>query len=148
MKMSKRLKKLKQVLLRKRRRKARMPRFVRPESWRYKRLDTGWRRPKGIDSKIRKKHKGYPVMPSKGYRSPSKLRNLHPSGLQEVLVYNIRQLEGLHPKFNAVRIARRVGDRKRIDILDRADELDLHVLNPRLKTRAIEDILSKSEEEL
>ncbi len=148
MKMSKRLKKLKQVLLRKRREKARMPRFVRPESWRYKRLDTSWRRPKGIDSRIRKKHKSCTVMPSKGYRSPSKLRNLHPSGLQEVLVYNIRQLEGLHPKFNAVRIARRVGDRKRIDILDRADELDLHVLNPRLKTRAIEDILSKSEEEL
>jgi large subunit ribosomal protein L32e len=148
MKTSKRLKKLKQVLLRKRRDKARMPRFVRPESWRYKRLDTGWRRPKGIDSKIRKKHKGYPVMPSIGYRTPSKLRNLHPSGLQEVIVYNVSQLDGLHPKFNAVRIARRVGDRKRIDILDRADELGLRVLNPRMRTRVIEDILAGVEEEL
>ncbi len=148
MKMSKRLKKLKQVLLRKRREKSRMPRFVRPESSRYKRLDTSWRRPKGIDSKVRKKHKGYPVMPSVGYRTPAKLRNIHPSGLQEVLVYNRDQLEGLHPKFNAVRIARRVGDRKRIDILDRADELGLRVLNPRLKTRVIEDILSKPGEEL
>jgi large subunit ribosomal protein L32e len=87
-------------------------------------------------------------MPSVGYRSPSKLRNLHPSGLQEVIVHNIRQLEGLHPKFNAVRIGRRVGDRKRIDILDRADELGLRVLNPRLKTRVIEDILSRPEEEI
>ncbi|MFX1474050.1 MAG: 50S ribosomal protein L32e [Promethearchaeota archaeon] len=146
--MSKRLKKLKQVLRRKRQGKARMPRFVRPESWRYKRLDTGWRRARGIDSKIRRKHKGFPVMPSIGYRSPSKLRNLHPSGLEEVLVYNVHQLEGLHPKFKAVRIARRVGDRKRLDILDRADELGLHVLNPRMKTRVIEDILTKSGEEL
>ncbi len=87
-------------------------------------------------------------MPSIGYRSPSKLRNLHPSGLKEVLVYNVHQLEGLHPKFKAVRIARRVGDRKRLDILDRADELGLHVLNPRMKTRVIEDILTKSGEEL
>ena len=25
------------------------PDFIRPESWRYKRLDTTWRKPKGID---------------------------------------------------------------------------------------------------
>jgi large subunit ribosomal protein L32e len=145
--MSKRLKKLKRVLLRKRWKKARMPRFVRPESWRYKRLGPSWRRPKGIDSKVRRKHKGNPVMPTVGYRTPSKLRNLHPSGLKEVLVHNIRQLEGLHPKFEAVRIGRRVGDRKRIDILDRADELGLRVLNPRLKTRVIDEILSGPEED-
>ena len=25
------------------------PKFIRPESWRYKRLETNWRKPKGID---------------------------------------------------------------------------------------------------
>ena len=25
------------------------PKFVRPESWRYKRLETTWRKPKGVD---------------------------------------------------------------------------------------------------
>jgi len=27
-----------------------MPEFKRPESWRYKRLETSWRKPKGVDT--------------------------------------------------------------------------------------------------
>jgi len=30
------------------------PEFKRPESWRYKRLETTWRKPKGIDNHQRK----------------------------------------------------------------------------------------------
>ena len=30
------------------------PEFIRPESWRYKRLETNWRKPKGIDNHQRK----------------------------------------------------------------------------------------------
>ena len=86
-------------------------------------------------------------MPSIGYRSPVKLRNLHPSGLKEVIVHTANELEGLHPKVHAVRIGRRVGDRKRLDLIERADDLGLHVLNPQLKSR-IPDILDLSTEDL
>ena len=34
------------------------PDFKRPESWRYKRLETTWRKPKGIDNHQRKKKVG------------------------------------------------------------------------------------------
>lgn len=148
MKKSKRLKRLKRELLQKRQMKSRKPQFRRPESWRYKRLNTGWRRPKGIDSKIRQREKSFPPMPSIGYRSPARLRNLHPSGLQDVLVHTIDQLDGLHPTVHAVRIASRVGDRKRLTILERADDLGLRVLNPQLKSRLPEPMdLVPTEEE-
>jgi large subunit ribosomal protein L32e len=135
MKRSKRLRRLRQELLLKRKEKERKPEFRRCESWRYKRVKPSWRHPKTIDSKIREHKKGFPAMPSIGYRSPVKLRNLHPSGLQEVLVHTVEQLKGLRPTVHAVRIASRVGDRKRLTILERADDLSLRVLNPQLKSR-------------
>lgn len=147
MRRSKRIEKLKQELSKKRMLNQRKPKFQRPESWRYKRLDTGWRRPKGIDSMIRKREKGQPAMPRIGYRSSKKLRGLHPSGMQEVLVYNIKDMDGLHPKIHAVRIAHRVGDRKRLAIIERADDLGLHVLNPQLKSE-VRELLDLSTEEI
>lgn len=147
MKGSKRIQKLKQALRLKRVQNQRKPKFRRPESWRYKRLDTGWRRPKGIDSAIRKREKSQPAMPSIGYRSPAALRNYHPSGLKEVLVHNIKELERLHPKTHAVRIASKVGDRKRLAIVERADDLGLHVLNPQLKSE-LRDLLDISTDEI
>ena len=140
MKKSKRLKKLHRSLMRKRQDNQRKPSFRRPESWRYKRLDTGWRRPKGIDSRIRQKRKSQPAMPNIGYRSPVHLRGLHPTGLREVLVHTLSQLDALKPKTHAVRIAHQVGDRKRLAIIERADDLGLHVLNPQLKSQLTEAI--------
>lgn len=147
MKMSKRIQKLKHELRRKRMANQRKPKFRRPESWRYKRLNTGWRRPKGIDSAIRKREKSQPAIPRIGYRSAAKLRGIHPSGLQEVLVHNLGELEGLRPKVHAVRIGHRVGDRKRLAILEKADDLGLHVLNPQLKSR-VREVLDLSIEDL
>ena len=64
----------------KRRLDVKKPKFRRQESWRYKRIDESWRRPRGIDSKMRMKVKGWPPSPNIGYRTPREIRNLHPSG--------------------------------------------------------------------
>jgi large subunit ribosomal protein L32e len=106
------------------------PRFVRPESWRYVRLHPEWRKPKGLDNKIRKSFKGYPKRVKIGYGGPAKARGYHPSGLLDVLVHNPAQLDELIPERDAVRIGRRVGAKKRAAILKRATELGLRVLNP------------------
>jgi len=106
------------------------PRFVRPESWRYVRLHPEWRKPKGLDNKIRKSFKGYPKRVKIGYGGPAKARGYHPSGHLDVLVHNPTQLDELIPERDAVRIGRRVGAKKRAEILKRATELGLRVLNP------------------
>ena len=111
------------------------PRFVRPESWRYVRLHPEWRKPKGLDNKVRKSFKGYPKRVKIGYGGPAKARGYHPSGHLDVLVHNPSQLDELIPERDAVRIGRRVGAKKRAAILKRASELGLRILNPtRLRT--------------
>jgi large subunit ribosomal protein L32e len=107
------------------------PKFRRQESWRYKRVGDTWRKPHGIDSKMRKKVKGWPASPTIGYRSPKKTRGLHPSGFLETRVQSVEDLGGIDPELQAIRIARTVGGRKRIEILALAEEKGIHVLNPR-----------------
>ncbi|WP_456482250.1 50S ribosomal protein L32e [Methanopyrus sp.] len=109
--------------------KRKKPKFRRQEWHRYKRLGEKWRRPKGRHSKMRRKLKSKPKMPNPGYGSPKKVRGLHPSGYEEVLVYNPKDLEKIDPKRQAARIASRVGKRKRQEILKKAEELGIVVLN-------------------
>lgn len=105
------------------------PRFVRQESWRYIRLAENWRKPKGVDNKMRKQVSGVPPIVKVGYRGPKKGRGLHPSGYRDRLVHNIRDLEKLDPKSEAARIGHSVGRRKRIDIISKASSLGIKVLN-------------------
>src|SRR5271169_1970223 len=88
------------------------PEFVRPESWRYVRLHPEWRKPKGLDNKVRKSIKGWPRRVKVGYRGPARARGIHPSGHVDVLVHNPAQLEDLIPAKDAVRIGAHVGSRK------------------------------------
>jgi large subunit ribosomal protein L32e len=122
---------IKQILdLRKRIRRGR-PRFLRQESWRYVRVRKSWRKPKGIDSRMRREKKGWPKLVNIGYGSPEKSRGLHPSGYRDVLVNTLYDLETLNPELDAVRLATGLGARKRIEMLKRSEELGLKVLNPR-----------------
>ena len=107
------------------------PKFRRQESWRYKRVKENWRFPRGIDSKMRKKVKGWPASPNIGYRSPRKSRGIHPSGYEEVRVANVEQLEQVDPASQAVRISRTVGAKRRFEVISQAEERGIHVLNPR-----------------
>ena len=106
------------------------PAFVWQESWRYVRIHPEWRKPKGVDSKMRRQDKGWPPLVRVGYRGPAGARGLHPSGHYEVLVHRPADLDGLVPGRDVARIGRTVGARKRDAILARATELGIRVLNP------------------
>ena len=66
-----------------------------------------------------------------GHRKIASVRGLHPSGFEEILVNTISDLNDLDPERQAVRIASKVGNRKRSVIHDRSDQLGLSVLNRR-----------------
>ena len=105
------------------------PKFRRQEWFRYRMFGDEWRKPQGGQSKLRR-HFGYRWnLPSIGYRGPRAVRGLHPSGFQEILVHNERQLEGLDATKQAVRIAHGVGTRKRELIEKACDDKGLRILN-------------------
>ncbi len=109
--------------------KMKKPDFIRQEAHRHKRLGEKWRRPKGRHSKMRLKWKEKPPVVEIGYRSPKAVRGLHPSRLEDVLVYNVKDLEKLNPETQGARIASTVGKRKKIEIIKRAKELGIRILN-------------------
>jgi len=113
------------------------PDFKRPESWRYKRLETTWRKPKGIDNHQRKqKSRGRPGLVKVGYGGPKIARGLHPSGYTDNLVYNINDLEKLNPKTDGVRIGHSVGTKKRKEIVIKSIEKKFKIFNARVTERA------------
>ena len=112
------------------------PKFRRQEWYRYYRLSrTGWRKPKGMQSKQRLNMKYRTPMARVGYGKISAVRGLHSSGFEDVLVNQPSDLDGLDPERQAVRVGASVGNRKRAKIHDRADDLGLRVLNRRKITR-------------
>jgi len=101
--------------------------FVRQEQNKYKKLKSKWRKPYGNQSKLRM-HSGEMRTVEVGFRGPAAVRGFHPSGVEEVLVHNLRDLDGLKGK--VVRIAAGVGKKKRLTIIEKATKLKLRVLNP------------------
>jgi large subunit ribosomal protein L32e len=112
------------------RRRVSKPKFNRQDHHKKKRVSTSWRRPRGQLSKQRRGIKGKGDTVQAGFRSPEAVRGLHPSGFEEVRVHNVDDLEGLDGDRQAVRIASKVGGRKRERIEDEAEERGIRVLNP------------------
>lgn len=87
-----------------------------------------WRVPRGKDIK---KTKQYGKTPKSGYRTAKAVRARHPSGYYEKIVHNKSELELLVKEREriAARISARVGEKKRSEIIKRANELGIKILN-------------------
>ena len=109
--------------------------FDRFESDRYYRLDRSWRRPHGIDCRVRRRYRGVLRCPKIGYGSNKKTRNLLQNYKLKYVVNNLKELECLlmnNEKY-CVEIGSTVGAALRMDILKRAKELNLSVTNQKSK---------------
>ena len=110
-----------------------MKKFIRTDYWRHSRLGKRrkklqvWRRARGKHSKIRRRRKGYPAIPIIGYKQPmkdsGKINNLLP-----VVVNNVKEVEKIN-KNQGIIIASRVGARKKLDIIKKAESMKIQILN-------------------
>ncbi|CAI9730413.1 60S ribosomal protein L32 [Octopus vulgaris] len=121
--------------------KKRTKKFIRHQSDRYKKLKSNWRKPKGIDNRVRRRFKGQYLMPNIGYGSNKKTKHMLPDGFRKFLVHNVRELEILmmQNRVYAAEIAHGVSSKKRKDIVDRALQLNIKVTNPHGRLRSQED---------
>lgn len=119
-----------QLLKTRKKQKSKKPTFKRTDSHKKKKLDENWRRPRGLQSKLRKRIASKGAVVQVGYGSPRAVRGLHPSGFEDVLVRNLDDLQLIDPACQAVRIARTVGVRKRRVIEEVAKNREIKILNP------------------
>ena len=111
--------------------------FLRQDIMRYSKIGKNrkklqkWRRPKGRHSKMRKMRKGYPVGPSVGYKVSRKERGKI-NGYHVTLIMGPKELS-LVKKGNAILISGKIGARKKMEIIKKAQEIGIKVLNMRGK---------------
>ncbi|UPM42539.1 50S ribosomal protein L32e [Halocatena salina] len=115
------------------------PEFNRQDHHKKKRTPASWRRPRGNLSKQRRGVKGKGQTVEAGFRTPAAVRGRHPSGFEEVRVFNTDDLEGIDGETHAVRIASSVGARKRERIEEKAEDAGIRVLNPTYVEVAVND---------
>jgi len=97
--------------------KRKMPKFIRSDAHKKKRLGTKWKKPIGIHPKMRLKIKGKPVMVNIGYKTPLALQN-HSlrNGLKIVEVKTMDDLKLINPKEECVEFVG-IGFRKKKEMI-------------------------------
>ncbi|ORX98700.1 60S ribosomal protein L32, partial [Basidiobolus meristosporus CBS 931.73] len=115
--------------------------FKRHQSDRYKTVKESWRKPKGIDNRVRRRFKGQIPMPKIGYGSNSKTRHLMPNGFKKFVVSSVKELEVLlmQNRTYAAEIAHNVSSKNRISIVERAQQLNVKVTNANARLRTQEN---------
>ena len=106
--------------------------FKRHHSDRYYRVGESWRKPRGIDSAVRRRFRGTVRMVNIGYKNNNKTRHQIKGGFKKFLITNPADLEVLlmNNRTHAGEIASTISATKRVEILNRAKELNVKITNP------------------
>ncbi|XP_051017933.1 60S ribosomal protein L32-like [Acomys russatus] len=113
--------------------KKRSRKFIRHQSDRYVKIKRNWRKPRGMDNRVRRRFKGQILMPNIGMGATRR-----PSTHCLVLVHNVKELEVLLMcnKSYCAEIAHNVSSKNRKTIVERAAQLAIRVTNPNARLRS------------
>ncbi|MBI2079953.1 50S ribosomal protein L32e [Candidatus Micrarchaeota archaeon] len=109
-------------------RKKKKPKFNTLNTNFRKSVKSRWRKPRGIDNKKRIRKRSAGGSPKVGYGTPMQIRALHPSGLKEKIVHNVKEVIETSKGY-LIRVASSVGLKKKKEIIAKAQELNLEVIN-------------------
>lgn len=121
--------------------KDKKPEFKQQNFGRKVRVSDRWRKPRGVQSKMRHNFKGYSRTLSSGWRSPVEVRGLDNKGHDAITVFNVLELDNLS-KGSAILIAGTVGNKKRLAIVEKAEKLGIIVTN--IKTDKFKEQMAKT----
>lgn len=130
--------------------KSKKPKFLRQDSHKKIRIGKKWRKPKGIQNKMRLKKRGYRRSVSVGYKSPRIVKGFDKSGLEIINITNIKLLESIEPKTQGIVISGNIGQKKKVEIITLALEKTITILNikdPKQYLIDVEQKLSKKKEQ-
>ena len=120
---------MKELLKYKIMKKKKNPKFMRQEFNKRIRLSrSSWRKPKGVDSKMREQRGGHRPIVKIGYGTPRILRGRLSDGSIEKRIYNKDDLNSLN-KDEIALIPRTIGNKLRLVLLKEAQKLKIKVSN-------------------
>ena len=109
--------------------------FNRFESDRYTRFGRSWRRPRGIDCRVRRQYKGNKPLVKVGYGQNKNTKYYLPNGFKKFLIKNEKDLELLlmNNRVFAGELAKNLSAQTRAKIVKRAKELNVKLTNAKGK---------------
>ena len=108
--------------------KRRQPTFRRQQAAIRKKLKDGWRKPRGLHSKMKDGIKGHPKSRRMGYRTPVAVRGMTAKGLIPVRIERPEGLAGLDPKTHAI-VLGKIGGRKKVLVIEQAVQAGFTLVN-------------------
>ncbi|MBN2881677.1 hypothetical protein JXM83_06530 [Candidatus Woesearchaeota archaeon] len=116
--------------------------FLRQSVHKKKRLEAKWRRPKGLQSKLRKAQAGHSKGVSSGY-GKSKSEKGTVKGKEVVMVSSLKDLESIKSDLQVAIVASKLGAKKKIEILSKCKEAKIVVSNIRDVEAFIKAVVDK-----
>lgn len=116
--------------------KKRNKQFTRFKSDQYPgKLSTSWRRPRGIDNRVRRQFKGNKPMVKIGYGTKKEHKHVLPNGFKKITIKNAKDLEMLlmNNRTFCAEFAHNLSSVSRKKLLERAKQLNVKVTNAKGK---------------
>ena len=119
------------------------PYFTREGSKNSVRIGKKWRRPRGLQSKMKHQAAGHRAKVKVGYRYPVDVRHLDREGYFFVRVSTLAELRLFDPKVHKIIISSNVGLKKRLLLLEKAAEKEFKIFRYKDPLKKIEELKDK-----